>query len=108
MYQASNAVGVRLYYGSEENNIKELIWEFGRDAWDRGHTFPNSNGEGGVECTVRGLDTTYVWLLNEVGQLELRWYDFNTTTNSTWTTGKGRERPSSTFTRARAKPFYQV
>jgi hypothetical protein len=71
MYQASGAVGVRLYYGSEENNIKELIWEFGRDAWD----------------------TTYVWLLNGAGQLELRWYDFNTTANSTWTTGKGQRAP---------------
>lgn len=41
---------MRVYYASEEGNIKELLWSFGGDTFDPGHTFVDTNGAG-VECT---------------------------------------------------------
>ncbi|MCJ1259511.1 hypothetical protein MMC24_007349 [Lignoscripta atroalba] len=85
--------GIRLYYGSAEGSIKELGWSYGSTAWDSWSTFPDTNPDGGVECTVRGLSITNVWLLNTNGELEQRWYDFNTSartanhSTNTWVKG---------------------
>ncbi|KAL9115611.1 MAG: hypothetical protein Q9187_007236, partial [Circinaria calcarea] len=58
-------------------SVKELGWNYGSTAWDYLTSLPNSNPDGGVECTVRGTSITNVWLLNSAGELEQRWYEFN-------------------------------
>jgi hypothetical protein len=75
--------GLRLYYGSAQGSVQEVYWNFGDTAWSKGYTFPDSNPNGGCECTVRGSSITNLWLLNEVGELEQRWFDFNLSANST-------------------------
>lgn len=71
-------LGIRLYYGRADNIIQELGWNLdGQTAWFNGTNFADSNGAGGVECTVRGASITYVWLENTQGQLQQMWYDFN-------------------------------
>jgi hypothetical protein len=61
----SSGFGIRLYYGRDNNTVQELGWNIdGQAAWFLGHNFPDSNGAGGVECTVRGLSVTDVWLEN--------------------------------------------
>ena len=75
--------GLRLYYGSAQGSVQEIFWNFGDTAWSKGYTFPDSNPNGGCECTVRGSSITNVWLLNSKDELEQRWYDFNTSANST-------------------------
>ncbi|KAA8571435.1 hypothetical protein EYC84_001436 [Monilinia fructicola] len=87
-------LGIRLYYGASNNTIQELGWNLdGQIAWFKGASFPNSNGEGGVECTVRGASITYVWMENLQGQLQQMWYDFNASANTsshptqTWVAG---------------------
>ena len=87
--------GIRLYYGSDRGSIAEIGWNYGNTAWDQeATTFPDSNPNGGVECTVRGSSITNVWLLNTNGDLEQRWYDFDLSaqtanhTTKTWIKGK--------------------
>lgn len=75
--------GLRLYYGSASGSVQEVYWKFGDMAWSKGYTFPDSNPNGGCECTVRGSSITNLWLLNTKGELEQRWYDFNLSANST-------------------------
>ena len=71
-------LGIRLYYGRSDNIIQELGWNLnGQTTWFNGSSFPNSNGAGGVECTVRGASITYVWMENLQGELQQMWYDFN-------------------------------
>ncbi|RAL65468.1 hypothetical protein DID88_001034 [Monilinia fructigena] len=66
-----SGLGIRLYYGSSNNTIQELGWNLdGQTTWFKGASFANSNGEGGVECTVRGASITYVWMENLQGQLQ--------------------------------------
>ncbi|KAB8300880.1 hypothetical protein EYC80_002808 [Monilinia laxa] len=87
-------LGIRLYYGASNNTIQELGWNLdGQTTWFKGASFANSNGEGGVECTVRGASITYVWMENLQGQLQQMWYDFNASANTsshptqTWVAG---------------------
>lgn len=47
--------GIRLYYGSAEGSVKELGWSYGSTAWDYLASFPSSNPDGGVECTVHEM-----------------------------------------------------
>lgn len=47
-----SAGGLRLYYGANNHTVQELRWTDGRLAWDMGANFPDSDGDGGVECTV--------------------------------------------------------
>lgn len=75
--------GLRLYYGSAQGSVQEVYWNFGDTAWSKGYTFPDSNPNGGCECTVRGSSITNLWLLNGEGGLEQRWFDFNLSANST-------------------------
>lgn len=75
--------GLRLYYGSASGSIQEVYWKFGDTAWSKGDTFPDSNPDGGCECTVRGSSITSLWLLNTKGELEQRWKEFNLSANST-------------------------
>lgn len=88
------SLGIRLYYGRSDNIIQELGWNLdGQTTWFNGSSFPNSNGAGGVECTVRGASITYVWLENLQGELQQMWYDFNTSAGTpthkvgTWVSG---------------------
>jgi hypothetical protein len=89
-----SGLGIRLYYGRSDNIIQELGWSLdGPTTWFKGASFPNSNGAGGVECTVRGASITYVWMENSQGQLQQMWYDFNLSANTathlpgTWVAG---------------------
>lgn len=77
-----NGLGIRLYYGSSDDNVHELTWALGNTAWSAGHEFPESNGQGGVECTVRNLSITNVWLENSNGSLQHMWYEFNNSTET--------------------------
>ncbi|KAI9730500.1 MAG: hypothetical protein M1834_005741 [Cirrosporium novae-zelandiae] len=85
--------GIHLYYGSESGSVQELTYNPSIDTtWRKGYTFPDSNADGGCECTVRGLSITNVWLLNKAGQLQQRWYDYDLSANKsnhpvgTWVT----------------------
>ncbi|KAI9760935.1 MAG: hypothetical protein M1835_000074 [Candelina submexicana] len=76
----SSAGGLRLYYGAGNHTVQELRWIDGRTAWEMGANFPDSDGDGGVECTVAHSappSITNLWLLNTKGELEQRWFDFN-------------------------------
>lgn len=77
-----NGLGIRLYYGSSNNSIQEITWALGNTAWSTGYNFPNSNGQGGVECTVRNLSITNIWMENMNGELQHMWYEFNTSTKT--------------------------
>lgn len=90
----SSGLGIRLYYGRSDDTIQEIGWNLGgQTAWFKGFNFPNSNGAGGVECTVRFASITYVWMENLQNELQEMWYDFNMsagTANHTvgsWVTG---------------------
>lgn len=39
--------------------------------------FAGVNGEGGISCAGAGSGISYLYLLNEQNQLELWWYDFD-------------------------------
>jgi len=77
----NNGLGIRLYYGTANNTIQELGWALGNTAWDYHWNFANTNGAGGVECTVRGSSITYVWLEAD-GNLKQMWYDFDASASS--------------------------
>ena len=91
-YNSSDG-GIRLYYGASNHTVQELLWANGNGAWDNGSNFPDSNGDGGVECTVRNRSVTNVWLLNSNNQLEQRWREFNRSAQTathpagTWVSG---------------------
>jgi len=88
----NNGLGIRLYYGAANNTIQELGWALGNTAWDYHWNFPDTNGAGGVECTVRGSSITYIWL-EANGNLQQMWYDFDVSARSPthpvkeWVTG---------------------
>jgi hypothetical protein len=81
--------GIHLYFGDANTNaIQQLNWTVGRVSWDKGHTFTDTDPDGGCECTRRGSSITYLWLsqlLNsgESAAVKNYWYDFNLTTNYT-------------------------
>lgn len=74
----ASGLGFRLYYGNSDDQIQELGWNHdGPTTWFVGKTFNDSNGAGGVECTVGEESITYVWMENLSGELTSMWYDFN-------------------------------
>ncbi|KAI9876995.1 MAG: hypothetical protein M1830_005080 [Pleopsidium flavum] len=94
----SSGGGLRLYYGANNHTVQELLWADGNGAWDYGTNFPDSNGDGGVECTVAHSNPpsiTNLWLINSNNELEQLWFDFNasaqTSNHTTGTWVKGRQ-----------------
>ncbi|KAI9802583.1 MAG: hypothetical protein M1833_001656 [Piccolia ochrophora] len=69
--------GLRIYFGNADHKVQELTWTEGDEEWSLGETFADSNGDGGVECTVAASSVTNVWLLTATNKLEQRWYQFN-------------------------------
>lgn len=113
----STAGGLRLYYGaagangSNDSFVQELAWADGNGAWDVGSKFEDTNGDGGVECTVGHFGQppsfTNLWLLNTKGELEQRWMDFNRTANTSthitgsWVRGTSLSTPTGSHVTSR-------
>ncbi len=80
-YQFYNATGngggVRLFYGVDNNTVRELIYSFGTQEWTGDHSIAGADGDGGLACAGLNNAVTYLWFLNQQNQLEYCWYHFD-------------------------------
>lgn len=69
-------IDLRLFYGTKDNLVQELIYNPVNNTWRSGFSFAMSNGNSGI--MVRLLPATrFMICLNSAYQLEIWWRDFN-------------------------------
>ncbi|KAI9804317.1 MAG: hypothetical protein M1833_007124 [Piccolia ochrophora] len=71
--------GLRIFFGNDQHVIQEMTWTDGDDGWEMGKTFDGSNGDGGVDCSVRVEAFSNVWFATKENKIQQWWFEFNET-----------------------------
>jgi hypothetical protein len=69
--------GLSLFYGSSNNTIQQVGWNYEDANWIKEQTFPDVNGHGGVSCNIRP-EMSYVITQNSTN-IQFWWRDSNYT-----------------------------